>query len=457
VIGMDFAGLPPEINSGRMYAGPGSEPLVAAAAGWDMLAAELSSTAASYRAVVSQLTGAPWVGPSSMSMAAAAAPYVSWINATATQAGQTAAQLGSAVVAYEAAFAATVPPPEIEVNRALLASLVASNILGQNTPAIAATEAQYAEMWAQDAAAMYAYAGASSAATALSPFNAPPPTTNPASTATQAAAVGQAAATAAGPSAQSALQMAAVPNALQSLASGAFPGSNLLLDFFNSYPVQAFEELSNDVSGSLFFSYGANFLASGTLLTMTPFLAVLFNPLAASLAPPAVTAAAASDVPPDAASAPGRLGNAGVAAGLGEAATVGKLSVPPSWATASPAVRLAANALPITGLEALPQAGMVAPGSGYAGMPAMGPVASVVNAPRGEQTRARSGWRQSVIPALAREPGVEQDNSDRSVNGEGRASERDELNQLRRAVADVTRQRDVLKRTAATLIKEAKK
>lgn len=32
---------------------------------------------------------------------------------------------------------------------------VATNILGQNTPAIAATETQYAEMWAQDAAAMY--------------------------------------------------------------------------------------------------------------------------------------------------------------------------------------------------------------------------------------------------------------------------------------------------------------
>jgi len=35
---------------------------------------------------------------------------------------------------------------------------IATNILGQNTPAIAATEAQYMEMWAQDAAAMYGYA-----------------------------------------------------------------------------------------------------------------------------------------------------------------------------------------------------------------------------------------------------------------------------------------------------------
>jgi PPE-repeat protein len=44
-----------------------------------------------------------------------------------------------------------VPPPIIEANRALLQALVATNLLGQNTPAIAATETLYAEMWAQDA------------------------------------------------------------------------------------------------------------------------------------------------------------------------------------------------------------------------------------------------------------------------------------------------------------------
>src|SRR6202000_3337505 len=147
-------------------------------------------------------------GPSSLSMTAAVAPYVSWVNATAASAEQTASQLGSAVAAYEAAFAATVPPTEIEVNRALLAALVATNILGQNTPAIASTEALYAEMWARDAAAMYGYAGASAAATKLTAFTAPPQTTSPGGTATQAAAVGEAAASAAGPSVQSGLTQA---------------------------------------------------------------------------------------------------------------------------------------------------------------------------------------------------------------------------------------------------------
>ena len=87
-----------------------------------------------------------------------------WMNATAAQAEQAADQATAAASAYETAFTATVPPPVIVANRTLLASLVATNILGQNTPAIATTEAQYTEMWAQDATAMYGYAGSSSAA-----------------------------------------------------------------------------------------------------------------------------------------------------------------------------------------------------------------------------------------------------------------------------------------------------
>ena len=54
---MDFGALPPEINSSRMYSGPGSGPMLAAAAAWDGIAADLSSTASSYSAVVADLTG----------------------------------------------------------------------------------------------------------------------------------------------------------------------------------------------------------------------------------------------------------------------------------------------------------------------------------------------------------------------------------------------------------------
>ncbi|HTQ20170.1 PPE family protein, partial [Mycobacterium sp.] len=176
---MDFGALPPEVNSGRMYTGPGPGPMLAAAAGWDELAAELYSTAASYSSVVSALTSQSWRGPASMSMAAAAATYVAWLSAAAAQAEETASQATAAASAFEAAFAATVPPPMIAANRAQLAMLVATNFLGINTAAIMATEAMYAEMWAQDAAAMYGYAGSSAAAATLTPFTAPSQNTNP--------------------------------------------------------------------------------------------------------------------------------------------------------------------------------------------------------------------------------------------------------------------------------------
>lgn len=170
---MFFAFFPPEVNSGLMYTGPGSGPLVAAAAAWDGLAADLYSTVSSYQSVLSALTSG-WTGPSAMAMAAAATPYVSWMSATAAQAAEAGAQVKAATAAYEAAFAMTVPPAVVAANRALLAALVATNIFGQNTPAIAATEAEYVEMWAQDVAAMNGYAAASTNAAQVQAFSVPP-------------------------------------------------------------------------------------------------------------------------------------------------------------------------------------------------------------------------------------------------------------------------------------------
>src|SRR6201999_1765226 len=107
---MEFAMLPPEVNSARMYAGPGPGPMLAAASAWDGLAAELQSTAASYRTAISELTGGPWLGSASATMAGAAAPYLDWMTTSAAQAEQTATQARAAAAAYEAAFAMAVAP-----------------------------------------------------------------------------------------------------------------------------------------------------------------------------------------------------------------------------------------------------------------------------------------------------------------------------------------------------------
>src|ERR1700739_1480791 len=272
-VAMDFGMLPPEINSARMYTGPGAGPMLAGAAGSAGVAAQLYSAAASYSSVISGL-GAGWKGPSSATMAAAVAPYVAWMSVTATQAEQTAMQARAAVAAYETAFVATVPPPIIAANRALLMSLIATNFLGQNTPAIAATEAHYAEMWAQDAAAMFAYAGSSATASQVTPFTQPPQTTNPAVAGGQAAAVAHAVGTSAGTNIQSVLTqlISVVPQALTNLASpavstAAAPPSPLSILSSITGPLSPLQLVSPALTGYLFgmqpygLALGANSVA----------------------------------------------------------------------------------------------------------------------------------------------------------------------------------------------------
>jgi PPE-repeat protein len=205
----DFGVLPPEINSGRMYAGAGSPPMLAAAAAWDELASELSTAASGYSSTITELTSSPWVGPSSVTMLSTVVPYVGWLRAVATLAEQTANQARAAVSAYEAAFAMTVPPAVVLANRVSLMTLIATNFFGQNSAAIAATEVQYAEMWAQDATAMYGYTAASATASDLNTFASPPNTTNSKGAADQGAAVAQAGATQAGSTSQSTASQAA--------------------------------------------------------------------------------------------------------------------------------------------------------------------------------------------------------------------------------------------------------
>ncbi|MEB3980294.1 PPE family protein [Mycobacterium sp. 663a-19] len=347
---MDFGLLPPEINSGRMYAGPGAGPMLAAAAAWDGLAAQLHSMAGSYGSVISTLT-AGWRGPSSAAMAAAAAPYTAWMSATAAQSEQTATQARAAAAAYLTAFAATVPPPVIAANRAQLMALIATNFLGQNTPAIMATEAQYAEMWAQDAAAMFGYAGSSATASSVTPFSPPPQATNPVGVAGQAAAVAQATGTHAHALPQ---LMSAVPQSLQSLAApaaadppaAAAPLSSLLsldqlligpLGPTSLYGIGGGPYLLG-LAGYLLPQNGANLTSAAERLER--------DRLKSGLGPGLGLGARVV----------GEAGGPGVSAGMGRAGLVGGLSVPQGWAAAAPAVRPVAVALPQTTLFTAPAA-----------------------------------------------------------------------------------------------------
>jgi PPE-repeat protein len=392
---MDFALLPPEINSGRMYAGPGSGPMLAAAATWDGLATELQSAAASYESVISGLTAGPWLGPTSAAMAAAAGPYVAWMRTTATQAEQTAAQAKAAAAAYEVTFAAMVPPPVIAANRALLMALVASNLFGQNTAAIAATETHYAEMWAQDATAMYGYAGASASATTLTPFTPAPQTTN----GTSAAASTQAAASQVASTAVQGLTSTAATNTtsatvLDTLSS--LEGNELFV------PNVAQAGLTPLNTASLFTDLKYDDTETNLqnrLDRVEDNILVTFQNTAKlngwSLPPED----AAEDVMtrPVVASGPAEVPS--VMAGLGRAPLVGGLSVPPGWAAAAPEIRLSAFTLPATSLGAAPEVFAGSPGTLFSEM-ALANMASraITGTPtRGSQERTGSISRSRPV------------------------------------------------------------
>jgi PPE-repeat protein len=410
--------------------------MLAASAAWDGLAAELHSTAAAAGSVVSGLTGEAWQGVSSTSMAAAVAPYLTWMSATATQIEQVANQARAAAAAYEAAFAMTVPPAVVASNRAQLMALIATNILGQNTAAIMALEALYAEMWAQDAAAMYGYAASSAAASTLTPFSQPKSTTNPAGLSSQSAATAQAAGTAAGSHAQSAASnsLSAVPTTLQGLSqptqsagglsgllsgngatvatsgiSGASGGLSALTGLAGSTGkgvstsagkgassgLGALSSLTDIASSSSsgvadLGSDAAGFGSTGVGLDAgagglgTAFPGVGLNLPAADsllgsggLASPALGGFGLSPLGGPMSMGPVGLGPASSMATMGQASTVGSLSVPQTWTPdASPAAAsmgtAAAMPVPASAFGAAPAAAAGAPAASKVTFPQLG-------------------------------------------------------------------------------------
>ncbi|WIM89613.1 PPE family protein [Candidatus Mycobacterium wuenschmannii] len=392
----DYGSLPPEVNSGRMYAGPGSGSLMTAASAWNQLAAELSSAAIGYERVLTELSSEQWLGPASTAMAAAATPYVEWMNATAAQAEQAASQARASAAAYETALATMVPVPLIAANREALAEALAYNVFGQYNGEIAAIEAQYGQMWAQDAGAMYSYAGQSAATTTMTPFTDTPTITSPGAQAAQTAATHSAAATSAGTS-QSALSQltSTIPTQLSGMAA----------------PVAADASSTSALSEIWFLISGQTALPSnlGTLLNgVSPFSSLLYNTeglpyfsvgmgnfgiqMGKTLGLlNGVGGAAAGGAATAPATGLGNLGGllgggAPVNATLGTSDVIGDISVPPNWAQVSGASSGAARVAHHTMTPASAE-----PGNMLGGMP--------LSAPHGgaAATGPKYGFRPKVM------------------------------------------------------------
>ncbi|BCZ24485.1 PPE family protein [Mycobacterium senriense] len=395
-----YAGLPPEINSARMYSGPGSESMLAAAAAWNAISAEMRSAATNYESVIAALTSEGWFGPSSTKMSAAVAPFIEWLNTTAAQAERAGTQSNAAAAAYEAAFAATVPPAVVAANRTQLTNLVAGNLFGQNTGLIAANEAQYGEMWAQDASAMTSYSTASRAATELTPFQQPQSDTTSGGTAQQTAAVVNAANGASSssttPSGESLLEwLGLAPNTNTSTTGLAglmnyLDGSNgsLLGSFLNNASVANFSNAfttSGLLNPTSFIDSAMNMNSISALNAVdstTSGLGVLAAGLGGTANLASVTAPGAAAV-----------------AGVGQASLVGALSVPPGWGATGAAITPVAATTQV-GLGAYHGFGsatpMVMEDAGAVGMPGV-PLAGIPGGHADDFAEPMYGFRPRIM------------------------------------------------------------
>ena len=365
----DFAARPPEVNSTLIYSGAGAGPMMAAATSFSSLSSELATNAAAYESVISQLTGGDWQGPSSSAMAAAAQQSIEWLNTTSAQLQEAAAQATASAAAYEAAFSASIPPPVVYANRAQLAALVATNILGQNTPAIAANEALYGEFWAQDATALTTYAANAAAAAQVTPLTEPTQNTNPGGSGAQAAAVSNAVNSNAANSGLNGL-LGNLQNSASSLASPAAStaASTPLGDLYSAvqgfFGVGAVTNSVNTVDVTLSWCIMMMSSALGTLAHFTagaPFGVTIGDvaPLGAGLGFGTTLAGASSG-----------MGGATLA-GMGSAAEVGGMSVPAGWAAAAPAAGVADATLAGSGWTAAADSAATGAGGAPGIMPGM--------------------------------------------------------------------------------------
>jgi PPE-repeat protein len=345
---LEFAWLPPEINSARIFAGAGSGPLHVAATAWDGLAQDLSASAASFDSVIVGLTAGPWAGPASASMAAAATPYVGWLTAAAGQAAAAAAQARAAAAAFEAALSATVHPAAVTGNRTTLASLVATNFFGFNAPAIAATEFQYVEMWAADVGAMLGYhAGATSVASTMAQFSLPPVSLAGLS----------------GWVSQLGVQVATEVSSLGGQVTSALSGVSLTT-------------LESAASGLQPLTSVAQIAMYPASMAISPLMSVFQMASQGSAGTASLAAANAAGLGADATKFVGSavpdlkpLGGAGglgagMGADLGKARLVGAMSVPATWQGSMPA-RMVSSAM--SGMGAMPNAAAMAGAAGAGG------------------------------------------------------------------------------------------
>ena len=416
---IDFALLPPEVNSARLYAGAGSAPMRTAATAWGGLAVQWASASSSFRTVVAELADFTWRGPSATSMAAAADRYAAWMQAAADAAERTADQARAAAAAFDQAFATIVPPWAVAENRARLAVLVATNFFGQNTPAIAANWVEYWGMWAQDATVMHNYLVSSAAATTLPRLREAPQTTSLTSDGGQANAVAHAVA-------------AQAPG-------GPSPGAS------ENPTVSALNTFLGDVAGVEGSVVNMPFISESIQLWLAPLMVATGRLAMLGATPAAAVGEAASGALSSASEGISGAAPGPTLAGFGRSVPIGGLSTPPSWSAAIPDVRLTVTASQ-TAAAVAPTGPTGSPG--WLGVP---PVAGMANTGSGDRPASGQDRRSGAVRIARQAAALDRDVGSRwmpgaTSQGPLNENERNELGGLRREMTELADECDAMAR-----------
>jgi PPE-repeat protein len=338
---MEFTTLPPEVVSALIHSGPGAESLIEASSAWQRLGTNLEDSAGIYSGLLSSLTEA-WRGPSSLAMAQAVDPYLTWLRTTAQQSRQTASSVLAAAAAFSVVHATVVPVSQVAANRTRLAHLLATNTFGINLPAIAETEDQYQGMWANNSAAMSRYQAASTQATRTLPqFSSPRSITNPNGVAAQANA---------------APTTVASSSAARAAAAAAAPAADPPSDPINlglADPTTGYFGLANQ--------WGNQFISSGYPFNMLSYIAQTqtaqgIQSVGSDIGTGLSEGEGALGTVPEGVGALGAAGlSAEPTAAIGAGVSIGQLTAPPAVVGLLPAtqapVQLASAATPLTAAD----------------------------------------------------------------------------------------------------------
>lgn len=156
-LGFIYAALPPEVNVVRLLAGGGPAPMLATAAASSSMAHVLTDLATETQRQIQTLL-LSWQGDGADAARPTWGQYTSWLLQLASVAQLTSTQAASQAQAYSTAVAMSPNLAEILANRAAMATLAATNVLGGATGAVMlGVEADYMRMWIQAAVAMGIY------------------------------------------------------------------------------------------------------------------------------------------------------------------------------------------------------------------------------------------------------------------------------------------------------------